>query len=58
MARLELETETFEVIEAMAERADAYRVAVALLKLYDWPDSACPEDALRLTLWLFGGDDE
>jgi hypothetical protein len=44
------------VMEAIADRADVYRTAIALLALREWDEGPVPEDALRLTLWLAGDD--
>jgi len=56
VARLDASSEGLTRAEAMAERADAYRLAQTLIREYDWgmyePD---PEDVLSLAQFLAEG---
>jgi len=56
MTRLDASSEGLTRAEAMAERADAYRLAQALIRDYNWgvhePD---PEDVLNLAQFLAEG---
>jgi len=56
MARLDASSEGLTRAEAMAERADAYRLAQTLIRDYNWgvhePD---PEDVLNLAQFLAEG---
>ena len=55
--KIELDSEAMTRTESMAELADAYRVALALLKQYEWTDDnqPHPDDALRLATFLARG---
>ena len=59
MAQLDASSEGLTRAEAMADRADAYRLAQRLISEYDWgmyePN---PEDVLSLAQFLAGGPNE
>lgn len=43
-------------VSRLADRADIYRIATALLRGNGLLDSAEPDDVLRLTEWLAGDE--
>lgn len=52
MAKLDASCESLTRTESVAERADAYRVALRLLTSNEWAESVTPDDALRLAMFL------
>ncbi|MFF4952260.1 hypothetical protein [Streptomyces chattanoogensis] len=60
MAQLDTRSEGLTRTEAVAEMADIYRSALALLRLYDWApgNEPSPDDALRLATFLALGEGE
>lgn len=54
MARIELEGEEFEAVEDLAERVDAYRLAVKLVRHAGLITDAEPEDVLDVARFLVG----
>lgn len=55
MAQLDARSEELSRTESVAERADAYKVALTLLKGHDWPEGLMPSDALSLAMFLTEG---
>lgn len=52
MAQLDATSDGLTRAESVAERADAYRVALQLLRERVWNDDPTPDDALALAAYL------
>lgn len=52
MAQLDATSDGLTRAESVAERADAYRVALQLLRERVWRDDPTPDDALALAAYL------